>query len=322
MLGRHAKTDFQEIDSFLAERTFPNILWIKGFPGSGKSCVASSVVDKLADTPPFGASFFFERDSGGFTAPSTMLRSLSSDLCTRRSAFLDALVADRQARMMNFSTASIEDQFRRFVEKPLQNVVNELHDEDGLFVVLDALDECGGLARSHSQDLRDVLTAVKQWSALSPSLRFIVTSRDETSISEVLGPISTPLDLKLDSRQATRDIETFLTLKLREIGRAHSLPDWPTENEIQTLAGKAKGLFVWAATLVQFVNRPRPQDRLRLILEGYVNVEGDITDLYALVLKISFCPDNQPPDPKFLAEFNAFVGAIVTAKIHWTKQVP
>ncbi|KAJ6503859.1 hypothetical protein C8R45DRAFT_1185879 [Mycena sanguinolenta] len=279
---------FKKIDSFLAERSSPNILWIKGFPGSGKSCIARSLVDKLTNAGSFGASFFFERDNGGFTAPSTMARSLSSDLCTHP-VFLDALIADSQVGTMNFSTTRIEDQFHRLVEKPLQSVANHHHDRDSLVVVLDALDECGGLPRSRSKDLQDALAAVKRWSELAPSLRFIITSRDETPISEVLCPISTPLDLKLSSHQATRDIEKFLTLELRRIGADHFLPDWPTLDEIRTVAIKAKGLFVWATTVVQFVDRPRPQDKLRQILEGCL------------------------PDHKFLGEFNAFVGAIVTA---------
>ncbi|KAJ7888327.1 hypothetical protein B0H14DRAFT_3430119 [Mycena olivaceomarginata] len=306
---------FEKIDVFLADRSSPNILWIKGFPGSGKSCIARSVVDKLVNTtaPRFGASFFFERDNGAFTAPSTMLRSISSDLC-KDPVFLDALSADSQAQAMDFSTASIEDQFRQLIEKPLQHVVDKLQDGDALVVVLDALDECGGFAKSRSQDLWDVLAVAQRWSTLSPSLRLVITSRVEKPISEVLGPISTPLNLKLSSRQATRDIEEFLALELRKIGTTYCLPDWPTSEEIKALAAKAKGLFVWAATLVNFLNRPRPQDPLGLILKGEVNVEGDITKLYNLILDISFCSSDYPPSPRFFAEFNAFVGAIVTAR--------
>ncbi|KAF7350149.1 WD40 repeat-like protein [Mycena venus] len=304
------KRIFKKIDSFLAGQTPHNILWIKGFPGSGKSCVTRSVVEKIRDTPSFGASFFFERDNGGFIAPSTMVRSVSADLC-RHPLFLDALAADLEPRMIDFSTASIKDQFRRLVEKPLQSVVNDLKDGNSLVVIVDALDECGGLTRFRSQDRQDVLAAIERWSRLSPSLRLIVTSRDETPISEVLGPISESLELRLSSRQAAKDIEVFLDLELKRIGRAYCLPDWPTQDDIHALAVKAKGLFVWAATLVKFVDQPRPQDVLQLILQDEMTLEGDITNLYNLILEISF-PDQQPGS-KFLAEFNSFVGAIVTA---------
>jgi hypothetical protein len=242
-----------------------------------------------------------------------MLRTISFELC-RHPVFMDTLVADLGKRMIDFSTTGIVDQFHRLVKKPLQSLVKEIKDGgNAVVVVVDALDECGGLTGCRSQDRRDVLAAVKQWSTLSPFLKLIVTSRDETSISEVLKPISTPLELRLDSRHAIRDVEAFLERELRRIGVAHCLPDsWPAREEIRTLAKKANGLFVWAVTLVKFVDQPGAQDILQRILWGDLNVEGDITRLYELILKISFCPDQQPSSG-FLSEFQKFVGAIVTA---------
>ncbi|KAJ7624241.1 hypothetical protein DFH06DRAFT_754539 [Mycena polygramma] len=308
---------FRKIDGWLADRTSPNILWIKGFPGSGKSC-ARSVVDRLEGSPCLNSSFFFERDVGGFTEPSTMLRTISSDLCQHR-IFLDALLANLDRRI-NFSTTSIHDQFCRLVERPLQSIAENLDDGQAVVVVVDALDECGGFSRS--RDRQEVLSIVKRWSAFSPLLRLVVTSRDETSISNVLTPISTPLDLRLSSSEARRDIEAFLDLELKQIGAAHCLPDWPTPDQIRRLALKAKGLFVWAATLVKFVDQPRPQDILDMILRGDTNVEGDITELYRAILDFSFCTGGQKPNSRFLDEFRLFIGAVVTARQPWEKKSP
>ncbi|KAF8189497.1 hypothetical protein K438DRAFT_2018987 [Mycena galopus ATCC 62051] len=314
------KRIFEKIDTFVAEHGSPNILWIKGSPGSGKSSVARSVVQKLANTSHLGASFFFERDNTSFTAPSTMLRSLSVDLCTRP-AFWDALVAT-QSHRIDFNTSSISHQFQRLVEEPLKSVVNELQERDNLVLVLDALDECGGLAPSHSRDLQQVLATVKRLSAISPFLRLVVTSgADETSISEVLNPISTPLKLKLSSRHAAQDIELFLNLELKKIGAKHGLVQWPTQEQIHTLAVKARGLFVWATTLVKFMDQFGPRDMLRLILEGDHHFDGDLAYLYNLILKISLYPDHQPT-PKFLRQFHTFVGAIVTVKHPLTNGSP
>ncbi|KAJ6517421.1 hypothetical protein C8R47DRAFT_1000400 [Mycena vitilis] len=309
---------FRKIDAWLADRTSPNILWIKGFPGSGKSCIARSVVDRLEGSPCLNSSFFFERDVGGFTEPSTMLRTISSDLCQNR-VFLEALLRNLDRRI-NFSTTSIQDQFFQLVGRPLQNIMDNLDDGQAVVVVVDALDECGGLSRS--RDRQEVLSVVKRWSAFSPSLRLVVTSRDETPISNVLTPVSTPLDLRLSSSEARRDIEAFLDLELKQIGAAHCLPDWPTPDQIRRLALKAKGLFVWAATLVKFVDQPRPQDILDMILRGDTNVEGDITELYRAILDFSFCAGGQKPNTRFLEEFRLFIGAIVTARQPWEIMSP
>ncbi|KAJ7020077.1 hypothetical protein C8F04DRAFT_311055, partial [Mycena alexandri] len=319
------KRIFEKIDTWLEDRNSPNILWIKGSPGSGKSCIARSVVEKLANTDGLGSSFFFERDNGGFTAPSTMLRAISADLC-RYPVFMDALITDLERGMVDFSTTSIEKQFHRLIEMPLQ-CLQETENGNAVIVVVDALDECGGLGVTRQEDRNDVLAAIKRWSTLSPSLRLVVTSRDETSIFEVLGPISTPLKLRLDGSHATKDIEAYLDLELRKIGTSHfgtshlALPDWPSRADIQALSAMAKGLFVWAATLVAFVNQPRPQDILQRILSGNLNVEGPIDDLYKLILHISFCEGHQP-SPVFLVEFHAFVGAIITANRPLAKESP
>ncbi|KAJ7162798.1 hypothetical protein C8R43DRAFT_306957 [Mycena crocata] len=303
---------FEKIESWIADPGEKNILWIKGFPGSGKTSVAQTLLQKLRQTSNFGASFFFERDGGGSTAPSTMLRTIASDLC-RRPVFRNALVADLEKQSIDFTTTSVEDQFRRLVEKPLQHLADELCEDEVLIFVVDALDECGGLGKSRSQDRQDVLTAIQRWSALSPRLRLVVTSRVEEPISEVLAPISTCLDLKTSSSQATRDIRAFLVHEFRKLAKKYCLRDnWPTSEEIQTLAKKAKGLFVWAATLINFVDQPRPQDILLEILSGAINVEGDITDLYKVILQLSFCHGGLP-SAKFREEFNYFVGGIITA---------
>ncbi|KAJ7121573.1 hypothetical protein C8R44DRAFT_981654 [Mycena epipterygia] len=313
---------FRKIETWLDDITAPNILFIKGFPGAGKSAIARSLAERVANSRRFDSSFFFERDGGIFTAPSTMLRTISSDLC-RYTPFRDALVADLETRKIDFSTTSIKDQFIRLVENPLQRLLNELRVGNTVVIVVDALDECGGLGRSRLQDREHILAAIVRWSKLSPLLRLVVTSRKDTPIPEVLNPISTPLELRLSSRQASRDIEVFLKLEFRKIATTHSLPDsWPTEVDIRALAKKANGLFVWAATVVKFVDQPRPHDVLQQILTGDMNVEGDITNLYRVILRIAFCADCPEPTARFLEEFKNFIGAIVTASRPLERQTP
>ncbi|KAJ7152066.1 hypothetical protein C8R46DRAFT_1228924 [Mycena filopes] len=315
------KRIFAEIDEWLAARNSPNILWIKGSPGSGKSCIAQSVVEKQTRTDFPGACFFFERDSRDFTAPSTMLRAISAALC-HYPAFLEALADDLERHTVDFSHTSVEDQFRRLVEMPLQRLLMELPEGSAVVVVVDALDECGGRDVTRHQDREDVLKVISRWSKLSPALRLVVTSRDEAPISAVLNPISTTLKLKLGGSHATEDVEAFLNVELKKIGLAKCLDDsWPSRDDIRALAAMAKGLFIWAATLVKFLDRPRPQDTLRRILSGELNVQGPIDDLYRLVLSMAFCEPHEP-ESVFLAELSVFLGAMITANRPLAKDSP
>ncbi|KAJ7152059.1 hypothetical protein C8R46DRAFT_1303532 [Mycena filopes] len=314
------KRIFAKIDTWLADRNSPNILWIKGSPGSGKSCIAQSVVERLTSTNSPGASFFFERDSRDFTAPSTMLRAIATALC-HYPVFLEALAEDLEKRTVDFSHTSVEEQFRRLVEMPLQRLLVDLPEGSAVVVVVDALDECGGREVTRHQDRDDVLKLISRWSKLSPALRLVVTSRDEAPIFAVLHPISTTLKLKLDGSHATEDVEAFLTVELKKIGTDKCLADWPSRDDIRALAAMAKGLFIWAATLVGFLDRPKPQDTLRRILSGELNVQGPINDLYRLILHMAFC-ERHEPDSEFLAELIAFLGAMITANRPLAKDSP
>ncbi|KAJ7624773.1 hypothetical protein FB45DRAFT_1060954 [Roridomyces roridus] len=302
----------EKLHSFLAKEDAPNIIWVKGFPGSGKSCISRTLVEHLTGTPTFGSSFFFERGGGVFASPSAMVRTLAADL-VRRHEFKEAVTEIVQTRGMDYNTTAVVEQFRQLVQEPLRA---SLAQESALVVVLDALDECGGLDKRCVQDRDDVLEVIKLWATLEPTRRLVVTSRDEASIAAVLGPISESLELRLSSQEVTRDIEAFLKREFQRIAHSYCIPTpWPTEEEIASLAKKAHGLFVWAATLVKFIDQPGPQDALEQILSGDTMVHGDITKLYRAILKISFYPDGDKRrlSKKFMAEFHTFIGAIVTA---------
>ncbi|KAK6984893.1 hypothetical protein R3P38DRAFT_3103486 [Favolaschia claudopus] len=295
-LGGTREQALEVIASFAASRDSRNILWITGHPG------VRQILLKETAASNYGASFFFQRDDGNFTAPSTMLRSICADLCDH-SDFLMALNDELGSRTPDFATTSIMTQFRRLIYNPLQ--------ENGrsLIILIDGIDECGGLTQSRSRDVKKILSMIQDWANLPPSLRLVVTSRDETWISAVLSPISTRLELELDSHEAKRDIELFFREEFRRIGQEYHLPDWPTQDEMRDLNLKANGLFVWAATVVTFVDRPDPQEALHSILYGDMDIEGDLSRLYTAILRLSF----DRSSPKLLSEFKDFVGAMVTA---------
>jgi hypothetical protein len=312
----------REIETWRSTINLTNILWIKGFPGSGKTSIAQSIVEKLADRKHMHSSFFFQRDSAPFTAPSTLIRTIVYELSRQSELFLDAVVAELQTQEINFGITSVDQQFCRLVKNPLRHLATHSPGQT-VVVVIDALNECGGLGISSGKDRDDLLSAIARWARFSPWLKLIITSRDERFISQVLAPISTSLELRLDSHRGSKDVAIFLRHEFKKIAHNHGLVGWPESDQILALAQKAKGLFVWAATLVKFVDQPRPQDVLAQIVAGDTELEGDITKLYVQILRISFSYDpSRPLQPRFLAEFKATVGAIVTAKHPLERQSP
>jgi hypothetical protein len=83
---------------------------------------------------------------------------------------------------------------------------------------------------------------------------------------------------------------------------------------IERLTRRAAGLFIWAETLVRFVDNGEcfPKHQLNLVLQGDFGKEGDVVNgLYRRILDVSF----RDPDQCVVDAFLAIVGTIVLAKV-------
>jgi len=63
---------FEEIDQWLNDRDAPNILWLSGSPGAGKSTIASTLVSKLTERRQLGSRFFFKRGDITLSDPASV----------------------------------------------------------------------------------------------------------------------------------------------------------------------------------------------------------------------------------------------------------
>ncbi|KAJ7050786.1 hypothetical protein C8F01DRAFT_1343667, partial [Mycena amicta] len=317
-----------DIKEWMLDVRAPNILWIKGYPGSGKTCVASSAVKLCEESSGvhLGASFFFERDKESFTAPSTMIRNLSTQLSARdrHNKFLTALAAELEPHGgdIDYATTSVGNQFRYLIEQPLRTLATAReYAETPLVVLIDALDECGGLDQlTRDDDLAQLLQALERWPTLPASLRLIITSRDEEGIANVFTPDVAKI-IELRRSESVADVECFLRSRLHKIGAHWNVPDWPSEPDLQALTRKAGGLFVWASTVVDFLDEPCPDTKLERLLSGEIPLSGRISELYKLIISMAFCKRKAgsdewvpPSSGDFRRELEYLVGAITTAQ--------
>lgn len=127
-------------------------------------------------------------------------------------------------------------------------------------IVIDALDECGGLDGSRSKNRTILLQSITAWTRLPPRFKLVVTSRPEDDISRALSGISHHIELRSGenvSPSSSGDIHSFLS---REFGRIASnypgsLPSsWPGAEAIKGFTKQSAGLFIYADTLIKFVD--------------------------------------------------------------------
>ena len=301
-----------KIHNWAAETEAPNILWINAHPGVGKSAIASTLVEELRSSARLGSSFFFQRERADSMTPNALWRTVAYDFARRhpsiRKHLMTALTDDSI-----LTTPNIDTLFNRLIYEPLKTI-DKSPIEKVLIVVVDALDECGGLDGQYSDHRRGLMRTLKRWSSLPGRVKLIVTSRRESDIELLFSTVPHhALEIfagqKVDS-VSSEDIKALLKHELQQIAIQYpSLPlDWPGEHTIERLSDRAAGLFIWVKTIIKLLARGEPQRTLKQVLGGDA---GGMAPLYTWILHASF-PNPSGDDIK---EFHDVLGAVIYAKI-------
>ncbi|KIM21961.1 hypothetical protein M408DRAFT_79768 [Serendipita vermifera MAFF 305830] len=307
-----------EMHSWMEDFDAPNILWLKGYPGVGKSAVASSFVEQLRSLKRLGSNFFFRREKANDMTPNSLWRVVAYDLSKQYSPIKEKVVAALRADETISTTINVDRLFRQLIHDPLIASEKILIGAPPV-VVIDALDECGGLDRQHSEHRRNLLQTLKSWSCLPRQFKLFVTSRDESDINQLFSTTSHHLVELFAGQpgklQSSEDISAFLKDRFRKIAMKYprSLPpDWPGHQVVEELTTMAQGLFIWVRVITDFADRGDPEDQLDQILSG--GGASDMNKLYSLILNTSFPIQNE----KLIQCFRSILGAVILAKVPLT----
>ncbi|KAJ3545927.1 hypothetical protein NM208_g2267 [Fusarium decemcellulare] len=203
------------------------LLWIKGIPGSGKSVMAASLIDKLARTNP-GCPvlfFFFRQIIDANHEPRALLQDWMEQVLNY-SPPLQKRLKSRMKRSLD--SMSVGDMWK-VLKKAFESLPGKV------FCVADALDE---MDQGHDVFLK----ALGDLGQMRPEkVKVLITSRP---VPKVEGPLRlTPcLHLRLQEKLVDVDISMFVRHKLSKSGIPES--EWQT---IQgAVPGRANGLFLYA----------------------------------------------------------------------------
>ena len=129
------------IDGWAMNTDGPNILWLNGHPGVGKSAITSSLVENWRSSGRLGSSFFFRRERATVMTPNALWRTVAYDLGRRYPSIRKHLVTVLNANETLPSTSNPDVLFRQLIHE----TVTASECESLLIIVVDALDECGGV---------------------------------------------------------------------------------------------------------------------------------------------------------------------------------
>jgi hypothetical protein len=185
-------------------------------------------------------------------------------------------------------------------------------------IIIDGLDECEAEQyhdtsttgrrdrpeRTNTEDQLEILQ-VLQASSSDPSFpfRILIASRPERVFREFFGPENnlTAFAKKLDLHEdhnADADIALFLDTEFNRLRRRYNLPpSWLPPNAVEILVDKASGQFIYAATVIRFLDtdhRYPPKALLEAILGmEVITTSNPLEHLDALYSHIL----NSSPDP-------------------------
>ena len=295
----------QEILDWLkSDEKLASILWLNGSAGVGKSALAQSIAELLRKTGLL-ATFFFSRTAevttnradGNRLIPSLVyqLTQILPEIRPHIEAYItrDPAIFERSrsTQMECLFTESLKAvicpppkpvkskpnsifkkvglKFRRVNESPQPYAPNQL-------IVIDGLDECQD-QEIQCDLLRVIADAIPQ---LPSSCRFLIASRSDRHIKRTFdNDLTFQHKFKIhrinldEDRNAESDIRRSLIRGFQEIHRTHPRrafldPLWPSEDDIEILVRKSTPQFIYASTVLKYIQFPNdaPDRRLKIIL--------------------------------------------------------
>ena len=280
-----------------------DVLWLYGSAGAGKSAIGQTIAEMCAKKSLLIASFFFSRAAQSRNNGKRLLASIAYQLAlsippTR--SYIESAVQNDPA----IFDRSFDTQIETLIIQPLEKGYAFVNPADAKqwprLVIIDGLDECRdpSIQCSIIKVLSDALGRITV-----PILLFIA-SRPEPHIRRAFNLLNRSHPSRHivlnDSYKPDADIKTFLLSRFHEIKENHqfstNIPKcWPSEGVIDRLVRKSSGQFIYASTVMKYLELPkrRPMKQLDVIM-GLISVDGDMPyqELDALYSYIFSCVED------------------------------
>ena len=235
------------------------ICWLNGPAGFGKSAIAQTMAERYAREGRLAGSFFFRRGIAERSTISRLIPTLSYELALSVPDVKQAIqhVIENEPRIAH---RSLRYQFQKLMIEPMLSASNFMGPRKPV-VVIDGLDECDDKGLT-AEFIEVIISAFKDNSTLP--FRIIITSRVEQHIQRKFGTsaaCSVVLHKSLHGFDARPDIRVFFKSSFatiyeenRMVMRNVRLP-WPSESNLDTLARKSDGSFIFATTLMDVIRK-------------------------------------------------------------------
>ncbi|KAJ7920447.1 hypothetical protein B0H13DRAFT_185750 [Mycena leptocephala] len=263
------------------------LLWLHGSAGVGKSAIAQMFAGTCKADGRLGGSFFFRRGHSKRGTWNGLFTTLSFQLATSQPGLRLPIEQVVESDTL-IDGKSMAIQFQRLIVEPFMHTSAS---QPLPIIILDGLDECED--RKIQQQILHLFTGALH--ARQLPIRMLISSRPEPHLREVLESQEICGHFNLSPDEAAyADIRTYLWDEFSRIHSEYKVRGidlgsvWPPQDTLDHLVMKSSGMFIYAATVIRFVDSEysHPMDRLESVLNLDPQSTAPLDDLYTQILSV------------------------------------
>ncbi|KAH9057607.1 WD40-repeat-containing domain protein [Lactarius vividus] len=294
-----------KIISWFESDTDPNVLWLSGAPGTGKTAIAWSLVAELKNQQRSAGAFFFGQYD---YRPYQLWTTLAYEM-TRFHPALKNEIYKTAIRNDTTDLYDVQMTFEKLIAGPLKALDARLS-RHGPILLIDGLERCAGYG-----GFKAFLDTLPQWLLLPHHCKLIVISRPQGDIAKLFEgkditrfQLLTGDDVDSDTKN---DVHTYLLHRFAEMRKQDKSisENWPDRLAVSRLTEHASGFFKWAAVAVDSIGDSADRKKqLTTILEsGTTTTFNPLDQYFEEVLSVAFDDDSSEA-------FRTTIGAIALSK--------
>ena len=271
------------------------LLWIKGDAGKGKTMLLIGIVTELSDelNTQFDKShlsyFFCQGTNDRLNTATAILRGLIWMLVRQQKSLI------RHLDEYKHHGSTLFEAHAAFYN--LKKILLSMLDDETLeraYLAVDALDEC----KKEEPGLKELLELISEISEKNNKVKWLVTSRNETYIENIVdkNKTRTSLSLELNADSVAGAVKFYIDYKMRDLaarfGRTYADCENSTLEEVrqvqaqvaEELHRKADGTFLWVALVFRQIDDDTDCGADK-VLELVREIPSDLNGMYDRMLR-------------------------------------
>ncbi|KAB8648486.1 hypothetical protein FH972_026142 [Carpinus fangiana] len=263
-------------NSWFLDEIFPQwtsegapLLWLKGIPGSGKTCIIAACINRMIQTPADSAVAYFycSHNNSASQQARNIIASLVGQLYQHEPATRNHAVQVYHETRHSTNISTLIFLIKRMCGELSKN----------FFVFIDAVNEC-------AEEMEPILQALCQLASQSEKVKLMLSSTE--GATQLIQEASFKFQLKLkkvdmDPVMVTSDINTYIDARLSQEPRLVKLRPQLQSQIKEELQRKHQGSFRWAqCTFDDLADMGTPK-AIKVALKG---VTSGLSDIYMAVL--------------------------------------